>query len=308
MVTSIEISSDHPVILMQQPDIRPVNPALSDKRHMAEIFRERMGLLIDQRRETLSSFARSVGLDRSALSQFLTPGSTRLPRAETLHAIAATCGVSLDWLLGLIASEEPEAETAPMLEMVETDNRVDSQLLAVWHREATGYKIRYVPSTLPDLLRTETVSQHEFGGFERDQIAAKEEASRYQLHYSRRPETDMEVCVPAQRLEGFARGEGLWGHLPTAVRREQLRYMADLAEELYPTFRLFLFDEKLLSPTPYTVFGPKRAAIYLGKMYLVVNSVEQIKSLARHFDNMIRIATVGPDRVASHLRSLEQAV
>ena len=293
---------------MQPPSPRHDRRSLFDKRDVAEIFRERMGLLIDQRRESLASFARSVGLDRSALSQFLAPGSTRLPRAETLHAIAATCGVSLDWLLGLIASEETADETAPMLEMVETDNRIDSQLLAGWHREATGYKIRYVPSTLPDLLRTETVSQHEFGRFARDQIAAKEEASRYQLDYSRRPETDMEVCVPLQRLESFARGEGLWSELTTEARREQLRYMADLTEEMYPTFRLFLFDEKTVSSTPYTVFGPKRAAIYLGQMYLVVNSVEQIKSLARHFDNLIRIASVGPDRVAGHLRKLEQMV
>lgn len=280
-------------------------PPSSDKRDVAEIFRERMGILIDQRRQTLASFARSVGLDRSALSQFLAPGSTRLPRAETLHAIAGTCGVSLDWLLGLIASEDAAGETAPMLEMVETDNRIDSRLLSAWHREATGYKIRYIPSTLPDLMRTDIVSQYEFGIFERDQIAAKEEASRDQLNYSRRPETDMEVCLPIQRLEAFARGEGLWADLPLEARREQLRYMADLAEEMYPTFRLFLFDGREISPSPYTVFGPRRAAIYLGKMYVVINAVEQIKALTRHFDNLIRIAEIGPDRVAATIRQFE---
>lgn len=285
---------------------RPNDKRPHDKRDVAEVFRERMGLLIDQRRESLAAFARAIGLDRSALSQFLAPGSTRLPRAETLHAIAARCGVSLDWLLGLIATDDAQGETAPLLELVETDHRIDGQLLADWHREATGYKIRYVPSTLPDLLRTEAVSQHEFGGYERDQLQAKEEAIREQLDYSRRPETDMEVCVPWQRFTAFARGDDPWNDLNRETRLEQLRYMADLTEEMYPTFRLFLYDGKAVSASPYTVFGPKRAAIYLGQMYLVVNSAEHIKALTRHFDNLIRIAKIGPDKAAGHIRQLEQ--
>ncbi len=279
---------------------------LTDKRDVAEIFRERMGLLIDQRRESLASFARSIGLDRSALSQFLAPGSTRLPRAETLHAIAARCGVSLDWLLGLVASGEAPGDNAPLLEIVETDHRIDSQLLSAWHREATGYKIRYVPSTLPDLLRTEAVSQHEFGSFRKDQLEAKEEAIRNQLDYSRRPETDMEVCVPYQRFAAFANGDDPWTELDAGTRIQQLQYMAALIDEMYPTFRLFLFDGKAVSASPYTVFGPKRAAIFMGQMYLVVNSAEHIKAMTRHFDDLIRIAVIGPDKAAAHIRSLER--
>lgn len=277
----------------------------TDKRDVADLFRERMGILIDQRRESLASFARSIGLDRSALSQFLAPGSTRLPRAETLHAIATRCGVSLDWLLGLIATDEAQGETAPLLELVETDNRIDSQLLRQWHREATGYKIRYVPATLPDLLRTEAVSHHEFGSYEREQLEAKDEAVRNQLDYSRRPETDMEVCVPLQRFSAFARGDDPWNDLDRATRLQQLEYMAALVDEMYPTFRLFLYDGRRVSASPYTVFGPKRAAIFLGQMYLVVNSAEHIKALTRHFDGLIRVASVAPDKAAAHIRSLE---
>ncbi len=58
----------------------------------------------------------------------------------------------------------------------------------------------------------------------RDEIAAKEEAARYQLTYSRRPETDMEVCMPMQRLQSLANGEGLWANIPEPARRDQLRY------------------------------------------------------------------------------------
>jgi hypothetical protein len=80
--------------------------------------------------------------------------------------------------------------------------------------------------------------------------------------------------------------------------------MARLTEELYPTFRLFLYDGRRRFAAPYTVFGPQRAALYLGGLYLVVNSVEHIRALTRHFDGLIRNAVIGPDRVSAHLAGL----
>lgn len=281
------------------------SPLVTDKRDVAEIFRERMRTLIEQRRENLSSFAKSVGIDRSALSQFMAADSTRLPRTETLHMIARTCGVSLDWLLGLVSlQQEAYGQAIPMLELQQTDRVSGQNLLNRWHKEATGYKIRYVPATLPDLLRTEAVNRVEFDSYTKDELALKERDVHEQLTYSRRPETDMEVCMPVQRIEGFAAGEGLWGDLSAADRREQLHHMAHLIDEMYPTFRLFLFDQRDKRVAPYTVFGPKLAAIYLGDLYLVVNSVEHIKQLARHFDMLIRMAKIGPDRVADFIRQL----
>jgi hypothetical protein len=232
------------------------------------------------------------------------PGSTRLPRAETLHAIARTNGVSLDWLLGLIASDALEDDKVPSLEIQTISAPQNSELLSEWHKQATGYKIRYVPASLPDLLRTEAVNQIEFSNYSKTEIAAKEEASRYQLTYLRRPETDMEICMPLQTLEQFARGESIWKEIDRRTRKEQLEVMAELVNEMYPTLRLFLFDQRELYVSPYTVFGPKRAAIYLGNMYLVVNSADHIKSLTRHFDSLIRISKIGPDRITQHIRGL----
>lgn len=278
----------------------------TDKRDVAELFRERLLLLIDQRGQSFSAFANSIGLDRSALSQFLAEGSTRLPRAETLHTIARTCGVSLDWLLGLVSNLEDTSDVVSMLEIQKINQHTDdnNRLLNQWHKEALGYKIRYVPATLPDLLRTEAISQHEFANYNRDEIAAREEAARYQLNYSRRPETDMEVCMPLQRIEMLAKGEGFWRNIEPETRIEQLQRMAQLIDEMYPTFRLFLFDQHQLYASPYTVFGPKRAAIYIGNMYIVINSLEHIKSLTAHFDDLIRIATIGPDRASAFIRDL----
>ncbi len=280
----------------------------TDKRDVAEVFRDRMALLIAQKGYNLSRFSQQIGIDRSALSQFLAPGSTRLPRAETLCSIARTCGVSLDWLMGLIANETFDEDVAPMLEVERVTEDTSSNKIAQWHREAMGYKIRYVPSALPDLLRTEAVRAFEFNAQNRTEREAREQQARDQLVYSRRPETDMEVCMPLQRLEQFSRGQGVWTGLPVRLRRQQLEHMITLIDELYPTFRLFLYDEREAYAAPYTLFGPLRAAVYLGDMYLVVNSVEHIRALTTHFDGLIRIAHYGPDRVTERISELIEAL
>jgi hypothetical protein len=41
----------------------------------------------------------------------------------------------------------------------------NDERLLTWFDEAQGYKIRYVPSTLPDLLKTEDVIRYELMSF-----------------------------------------------------------------------------------------------------------------------------------------------
>lgn len=278
--------------------------ARADKRELAELFRERLAILIARRGEPPGRFAQRVGLDRSALSHFLDPASTRMPRAEALADIARAEGVTTDWLLGLTQTTADAAGIAPAIQIEQTENGRGDTLLASWHQEAIGYKIRYVPSTIPDLLRTEAVLAYEFGAPETAKAAAKADQGRRLLAYTRRPETDMEVCMPLQTLEEIAAGSGIWSALSPGDRQDQLDHMARLAEELYPTFRLFLFDARNRYSAAYTVFGPQRAALFLGSLYLVVNSVEHIRALTRHFDMLIRAASLGPDRAADHIRQL----
>jgi hypothetical protein len=127
--------------------------------------------------------------------------------------------------------------------------------------------------------------------------------AEFRLDYTRRPETDMEVCMPRQRLELLAEGKGHWATLTREARREQLDYMARLVDELYPSFRLFFYDQRRTYSIPYTVFGPQRAAIYVGEMYLVLNATEHIRSLTRHFDNLIRRAVVSAHEVPAFIRA-----
>ena len=74
--------------------------------------------------------------------------------------------------------------------------------------------------------------------------------------------------------------------------------------ELYPTFRWFLYDGLLRYAAPMTIFGPKRAALYIGNMYLVLNGTEHVRALAGHFDDLIRSAVVQPSDVVIWLKRL----
>ncbi len=82
--------------------------------------------------------------------------------------------------------------------------------------------------------------------------------------------------MPRHTLDIFARGLGVWSGFPESERRAQLNHMAELLDDLYPTFRLFLYDGRLRYSVPYTIFGPYRAAIYVGDMYLVLNATAPI--------------------------------
>ena len=280
----------------------PASP-LPDKRDTAELFRERLERLVRRTGSNRSHFAQEAGIDRSALTQLLSGATTRLPRAETLVAIAATQGVSLDWLLGLSQDEGVTATIRPALELEEAGEERNEALLAEWHREAAGTKIRYVPTTIPDLLRTDAVIGYETRETRRPLQSQITEA-RSRIAYNRRPDTDMEVCMPIQQLQALAEGTGIWAALPAEARSAQLLHMRRLVDDLYPGFRLHLYDGRTTFSPPYTVFGPIRAAVYMGGMYLVLNAKEAVASLTRHFDQLIRATVVQPHEAARFIDGL----
>ncbi len=275
-----------------------------DKRELSEIFRKRLSEVVQRSGHNHAQFARAAGIDRSALSQLLTGRAVRLPRAETLLGIAETGSVSLDWLLGLSEAEAIAPEILPTLEIEEKADAVSESLLARWHADSAGMKVRYVPVSIPDLLRTQAVITYEAGT--RTSAARETQISEAErrIDYNRRPDTDMEVCTTVQMLAGLARGEGIWADLDASIRREQLRHMAQLVDELYPTFRLFLFDARKAWSIPYTVFGNRRVAVYAGDMYLVFNGTDSIRSMSSHFDGLIRKAVVNPHEASTHIAAL----
>ncbi|MBN9071667.1 MAG: helix-turn-helix transcriptional regulator [Rhizobiales bacterium] len=278
-----------------------------DKRDVSALFRERLKTLLSRSGMNQSAFAASIGIDRSALSQILSGASTRLPRAETLMTIAGEHKVSLDWLLGLSQDEALTGEIRDMLEIEEGVSGYGESFMAKWYAEAAGAKVRYVPAGIPDLLRSEALVDYEAAISERDPGVQASEA-RERIDYNRRPETDMEACMPRHTLEIFARGMGIWRDFPQAARRAQLRHMARLLDDLYPAFRLFLYDGRVRYSVPYTIFGPYRAAIYVGDMYLVLNAPTPIATLMRHFDNLIRAADIHAHEAAAFAIRLAEEI
>ena len=278
-----------------------------DRRDTARLFRVRLGEAMEKSGLNRSALARLIDMDRSTLSQLLSDEHDRLPRAETVVALAAVLQVSLDWLMGLSGEAKLGADILhESMQVTPSPGSPVDAGLARWRTEATGYKIRYVPTTLPDLVKTDEVIEHEYRDFStRDADRAIAE-SQGKLEYSRLPETDMEVCMPVQDIAGFARGEGLWREFPASARAEQFDRMIRLVEELYPSLRLYLYDGLTHYSVPYTVFGPIRAAIYIGQMYFVFNTTEHIRVLTRHFDSLVRAAVVHAAESVDFLTDLRE--
>ncbi len=232
-----------------------------------------------------------------------------MDREETLAAIATSYQVSVDWLIGISEEGQLGAEVMHESIVVEPGGLSPSDAcLDGWWTEATGYKIRLVPQNFPDLLKSDEVIDFQYRRSASASPHQGREVTEARLRYQRRPETDLEVCTPIQRLLAFARGEGVWQALPAKMRKSQLRRMADLTEELYPRLRWFLYDETQRYSAPLTVFGPLRAVIYVGQMYFVLNSLDHIRVLTSHFDDLIRAAVKKPTEVIEFVARLHAEI
>ncbi|WP_284946779.1 helix-turn-helix domain-containing protein [Acidisoma cladoniae] len=277
----------------------------ADRAELVRVFRERLQQVMNRSPGGHSAFAQSVGMDRSTLSQILSPANDRLPRLESVAAIARVGQVSLDWLLGLREVEAQEVGLLTDSLSIERDaiSPVDERLMR-WHEEAAGYKIRHVPSSFPDVLKTEEVIAFEYRNFIALSPQRRIEITRSRLDYLRRPETDMEAATAMHVIESFSRGEGRWQGLSADSRRAQIEHLVALCEELYPRFRWFLYDGLELYSAPVTIYGPIRAAVYIGQNYLVMQSRDHIRSLIGHFDQLVRSAKLGPTDMPIYLRSL----
>lgn len=272
-----------------------------DKRDLSAEFKNRLETIVSSHPAGKGNFLREVGMDRSALSQFLNPDMDRLPRAETLRRIARVSGVSVDWLLCLENAPEGRQQVAQSVQIERAIQPDGSTPLDQWRSAAAGFKLRYVPSTLPDMVslspETETeISDARGGGVENvlGQISLDD--------------MDVEIAMPVQTLRDLSARTGLWRSVHADQCRAQLRHMARVCEDNYPALRLHLYDGTQTFSAPFTVFGKQRVALYIGEAYLVVSSPDQIKEFAKQFDRLVRRAIVGADQVHELLSELADAV
>ena len=277
---------------------------MMDKRDRSTLFRQRMAEAMAERGQSQSALARAVGVDRSTVSALLA-GGKRLPNAQLAADCAMALGVSADWLLGLSGRPEPVADLlATSLTVTEAPRALMDETIFEWHREAAGYKIRHVPATLPDMLKTRAMVDWEYapqlGRSAEQALGAFED----RLEWMRGARSDYEIALPWHELAAFAAGAGYYTGLPVPVRRTQLDRMIELTEGLYPSLRVYLFDARRVFSAPVTIFGPKLAVLYLGRHYLAFRDTARVDSFSQHFDWLVREAQTGARDVPAHLQAL----
>ncbi|PJK29582.1 helix-turn-helix domain-containing protein [Minwuia thermotolerans] len=280
-----------------------------DKRDRAEIFRQRLLQAIERAGLSRSALARVAAVDRSTIGQLLSGDAPRLPNAQLAADAASALGVSTDWLLGLTdRPERPGDVVAAAMTMTQAARTMADTQLLDWHREAAGYKIRHVPATLPDMLKTEEVLRWEYEAFlsrTPDQAVA---AMQDRVAWLRASDSDYEIALPLHELRAFAEGSGYYAGLGVSARRSQLDQLARYCEEFFPALRLFLFDTRKVFSAPLTVFGPLLAVIYVGSVYLAFRERERVRSMATHFDWLVREATVDARAAAAHIAALRDSI
>jgi transcriptional regulator with XRE-family HTH domain len=276
-----------------------------EKRNRATLFRTRLGEAMTTRGTTQSALARATGVDRSTISQILSVQTERLPGAQLAADCAEALGISADWLLGLTGRPEPVADLlAATVLMKEAPRALIDETIFAWHQEAAGYKIRHVPATLPDMLKTRAMVDWEY----RPQLGRTSDqafgAFEDRLEWMKGSRSDYEIALPIHELTAFATATGYYAGLPTAVRKAQLDHLASLCDQLYPSLRIYLFDARRVFSAPVTVFGPLLGVVYLGRDYLAFRDTARVARLSDHFDWLVREATMGAREVAGYLRGL----
>ena len=278
-----------------------------NKRARSDLFRNRLQKAMELKGDTQSSLARKTGADRSTLSQILAGTTPRLPNGQLVAQCANSLGVSADWLLGL--SDQPDSLEQILeqaMTMVDAPRAlIDAQIFA-WHQKAAGYKIRHVPSGLPDMVKIRSMLEWEYAPSLGHTIDLAIASAEDRLNWMHQAQSDYEIALPIHELQAFARAEGYYSGCPRQIRIEQLKHLAQLTAQLYPVMRFSLFDARKIYSAPITIFGPLRAVIYLGQKYLVFRVPDRIQALSQHFDGLIREAEISTRELPAFIGALLQ--
>lgn len=264
---------------------------------------------MQEQRISQTLLAERSGVDRSTVSQLLSAQQSRMPSGNVVAAFANTLNVSADWLLGL--SNSPLGQGQILRESLQVAN-ADPQRADVhierWLKETMGSKVRNVPTTLPDIMKTDATLKLEYANYEGKSPQQALATKNNRLQMNQVVGTDYEFAMPVQTLTDFAHRNGIWAALSKVQTKEQLLHMAELCKDLYPGTRLHLFDLTRRFSAPVTVFGQQRAVIYIGSSYFVFNTQDHIETLTSHFDNLVRDACVLSHEVSDWLQQLARQI
>jgi len=276
-----------------------------NKRDRAEIFRTRLQQAMSLKNVTRSALSRTTQTDRSTIGQLLKDDHPRLPNAQLAADLAVALSVSTDWLLGLTNRPETPGDIVAAAMSLSPAERTsaDEQLLA-WHQEAAGYKVRHVPATLPDILKTKDMLNWEYASFQDRRLPEAFDAMQDQLDWLSSGVSDYEIALPIHEIEACAAGTAYYKNASKSIRHEQLNFIAEHCDQMFPRLRIFLFDAHTVFSSPVTLFGPNLAVVYVGQCYLAFREIERVKSLTNHFDWLVREAVIDARNVPTYIRSL----
>lgn len=272
------------------------------KRDRVNLFRIRLADATTRAGLSKSALARAAGVDRSTIGQLFKPDMPRLPNAQLAADIAAELGVSLDWLMGLSnRPERPAAILATAISLASAERASTGDQVLDWHRESAGSKIRHVPATLPEMLKTEAMIAWEYSTLAPDVIDQVKTQAKAQLEWLMSGEADYEIAIPLHEVMSLAEGRGYYQGLETDVRSTQLNVLSEQATSLYPRLRLYLFDAHALYSAPLTVFSNDLAILYIGQCYMAIRERKRVMALKEHFDWLIRQCAVDAKDVGAFL-------
>lgn len=281
-----------------------------DKRARARMFRDRLMTALATSGLSRAGLARAVAVDRSTITQMLAEDTARVPGGNVVASCAQALDVSADWLLGLTDRPEQAGKLLDAsLSISETGRAttLDDQIFE-WQREAEGYKIRHVPTTLPDVLKTNAMLRWEYAPITHRRPDQAIEAAAERLDWMSLTQSDYEMALPVHEVESFARAEGYYSGLSAPIRVAQLDWMIEVYDRLYPGLRMVLYDARTVYSAPLTVFGPKMAVIYMGQHYIAFRDRDRVQTLSRHFDWLVREAVVSSRQIPDVLRALRDQI
>ncbi|MEM9496458.1 MAG: helix-turn-helix transcriptional regulator [Pseudomonadota bacterium] len=277
-----------------------------DKRYRAALFRDRLSEAMARKNMTKSALSRLARVDRSTIGQLLRDDLPRLPNAQLAADAAQALGVSTDWLLGLTNRPETPGDIVAAAMALSPAERMsaDAQLME-WHHEAAGYKLRHVPATLPDILKTPEMLAWEYAAVRGSQDAGSlSTVSQDQFNWLASGQSDYEIAIPVHEIEACAAGTAYYKDADPGIRTAQLRVIAEHCDAMFPRLRVYLFNARTEFSAPITIFGPNLAVLYVGQCYLAFREIDRVQSLTRHFDWLVREAVVDERHVAGYIRSL----
>ena len=276
------------------------------KTKTAKIFRDRLKAALQKNSITAAELCRRSNTKQATFTQLINADEPRLPRSDTIAALATSLGVSTDWLLGL--THHPESGSGIVGRYVEIGkNKRSEESLdqwVDWYDEAAGKKVRHIPDWLPFYFYTEELLEIELEG-RKFTPKMREKLRVFSLGNKniKAQKFDFEVCTLMQELEMFAEGGYYWKNLDKKVRKNQLEHLIHIAG-LYPKIRWYLFDGTKTYCTPFTVFGSERASYSMGTTHFVFHTDEHIKLLTETFDDIVKDAAVQAHETQSFIEGL----